>query len=88
MKSALKYCRNLRYSKDFGPESDLRFFRLYGVYVEEETALEYCLSAFLVFLIGMFSMKVIFGNWGIVFAAGSFFVAIPMLILAVLNFKS
>jgi hypothetical protein len=80
--------RDIRYPPNvFKPQ--LRYLELDGLYAKETWKIRRCLyiSGALVVLV-ILGGKFIWGTWEIVFGAGSFFVAVPMLILTVLSYSN
>ncbi|XP_014550299.1 hypothetical protein COCVIDRAFT_43137 [Bipolaris victoriae FI3] len=69
---------------DFRPQN--RYLELGGLYVETAWCPRKCLYAFLGILFSVLTGgKLFWGSWEVIFGAGSFIVALPMLVLTVLS---
>ncbi|KAH6637809.1 hypothetical protein C7974DRAFT_374445 [Boeremia exigua] len=69
---------------EFRPQN--RYLELHGLYVETAWCPRKCLCVFLGILLSVvIGGKVFWGSWEIIFGAGSFIVALLMLVLTVLN---
>lgn len=70
---------------EFRPQN--RYLELDGLYVETAWCPRKCLCVFLGILLSVvIGGKIFWGSWEVVFGAGSFIVALPMLLLTVLNY--
>lgn len=70
-----------------GRHGKLRRHQFYGLHIQESWKVER-ICTIGVFLIAMVVLvgRVVWGSWDIVFGAGSFLVAVPMLILAIISY--
>lgn len=70
---------------EFQPES--RYLELDGVYVETARCARKCLYVFLCsLLLVVIGGKFFWGSWEVMFGAGSFIIALPMLVLMVFSY--
>ncbi|KAH7062158.1 hypothetical protein B0J12DRAFT_227971 [Macrophomina phaseolina] len=78
------YKRNSPYR---GFTGKLRRYKFYGLHIRETWKVErICAVAAVLVAVVVMAGKVFWASWEVVFGAGSFFVAVPMLILAVLSY--
>jgi hypothetical protein len=69
---------------EFQPQN--RYLEIGGLYVETAWCPKKCLFVFLGILLSVVTGgKIFWGSWEITFGAGSFIVALPMLVLTVLS---
>jgi hypothetical protein len=79
--------RNIRILQP-GAKPQRRDLELDGLYVKEGWKIKRCFCIFGTLLVlVLFGGKLIWGSWEVVFGAGSFFIAVPMLVLAGLSYS-
>lgn len=87
-KPLIAFARNYKGNSPYrGFTGKLRRYKFYGLHIRETWKVErICAVAAVLVAVVVMAGKVFWASWEVVFGAGSFFVAVPMLILAVLSY--